>query len=287
MERVVRPGSEGHFAHALYLQGLYLWNRRTGPSLRRAFGFFEQASNRDPAYARPHAAIALAYMALPIYEVVTPDGRTTSGVQLPGARPPQLLMMTGHPAGALREVRMAQLLDPASLVINSIAANIRWLSGDPHNADSTMRLVMAVESTFGLARWVNGKFLRYQGRLEEAIRLDSASLTMVGVRPAWIMHELALCHALHGNRDAARRWLDRMRGMVATLQALSDTGATPRSWNTGTPSAVGRSPAPPTRELALQRTPRSLLRALRCAPGFWLERRSFYEAGFVKEQPLG
>src|SRR6202165_96426 len=34
-------------AHELYLKGRYFWNRRTGPNLQRAVGYFEQAIEKD------------------------------------------------------------------------------------------------------------------------------------------------------------------------------------------------------------------------------------------------
>lgn len=71
--RLVRNETSDPEAHALYLQGLYLWNRRTAASLRRAITFFEQAIARDSSYLRPHAGIALAYVVLPVYEDIPTD----------------------------------------------------------------------------------------------------------------------------------------------------------------------------------------------------------------------
>lgn len=60
-------------AHALYLQGLYLWNRRTPTTLHAAIKLFEQAVQRDPNYARALGGIAMAYVVLPVYDEVAPD----------------------------------------------------------------------------------------------------------------------------------------------------------------------------------------------------------------------
>jgi TolB-like protein len=38
-------------AHQLYLQGRYLWNRRTAENLKKALSYFEQAAEKDPNYA--------------------------------------------------------------------------------------------------------------------------------------------------------------------------------------------------------------------------------------------
>jgi TolB-like protein len=51
-------------AYDLYLQGLYLWNRRDQQSIRSSIAYFHQAIARDPDYALAHAALAEAYMSL-------------------------------------------------------------------------------------------------------------------------------------------------------------------------------------------------------------------------------
>jgi TolB-like protein/tRNA A-37 threonylcarbamoyl transferase component Bud32 len=60
-------------AHALYLQGLSKWDRRSAQTLHQAIRLFEQAADRDPNYARAYAGIAMAYAVLPIYDDVPTD----------------------------------------------------------------------------------------------------------------------------------------------------------------------------------------------------------------------
>ena len=71
--RLVRTETSDPEAHALYLQGLYLWNRRTSATLRQAVSLFEQAAARDPQYARAYAGEAIAYGLFPAYTNVVPD----------------------------------------------------------------------------------------------------------------------------------------------------------------------------------------------------------------------
>ena len=54
-------------AHALFLQGMVLFNRRGAPQLQQAIALFERASARDPAYARAQASLAMALAVLPAY----------------------------------------------------------------------------------------------------------------------------------------------------------------------------------------------------------------------------
>ncbi len=68
---VDRPTADPE-AHQLYLKGRYFWNKRTGPDLRRAVDFFEQAIARDGAYAEAYAALAQTWLLLPPYDNCEP-----------------------------------------------------------------------------------------------------------------------------------------------------------------------------------------------------------------------
>jgi TolB-like protein len=48
-------------AHAFYLKGRYWWHRWNPDALRKAAGFFQQAIERDPAYAAPYSGLADCY----------------------------------------------------------------------------------------------------------------------------------------------------------------------------------------------------------------------------------
>src|SRR5262249_55811979 len=54
-------------AYELYLKGRALWGKRGGDNIRQAIAFYEQAIVRDPNYAPASAALAEAYVILPIY----------------------------------------------------------------------------------------------------------------------------------------------------------------------------------------------------------------------------
>jgi len=44
-----------------YLKGRYFWNKRTGEGLKRAIGYFNQAIEKDPNYARAYTGLADSY----------------------------------------------------------------------------------------------------------------------------------------------------------------------------------------------------------------------------------
>src|SRR5262249_31020503 len=51
-------------AQEAYLKGRYFWSRFTGPWLEKAFAAFQEAAERDPGYALPHAGLADAALIL-------------------------------------------------------------------------------------------------------------------------------------------------------------------------------------------------------------------------------
>ncbi|HLC14549.1 MAG TPA: tetratricopeptide repeat protein [Chthoniobacterales bacterium] len=60
-------------AHQLYLQGRYLWNRRTAQNLKKALNYFEQAAKEDPNYALAYVGIADTCGLFPVYGAGAPQ----------------------------------------------------------------------------------------------------------------------------------------------------------------------------------------------------------------------
>lgn len=71
---IVRTDTRNAEAYQLYLQGLYHWNKRTAPDIRRSAELFQQAIDQDPSYAKAYAWLGFAYLVLPSYtKKLTPD----------------------------------------------------------------------------------------------------------------------------------------------------------------------------------------------------------------------
>jgi serine/threonine-protein kinase len=155
-------------AHSLYLQGMYLWNRRTAPEIRHAIALFDQALARDPNYARARAGIALATCVLPFYE----DGNTDSLLAL--AR-----------AAASHALRVDSTLAEAWTAL-AYASAIEWKYAD---AERDFARAIAVDSTFAPARHWHGLTLVHAGLQDSARRefvraqqLEPASLVIQASR---------------------------------------------------------------------------------------------------------
>jgi len=71
-KRLVKRYTENPEAHQLYLKGRYLWNRRTGETLKRAAEYFQQAIDRDPSYALAWTGLADCYALYGAYEITSP-----------------------------------------------------------------------------------------------------------------------------------------------------------------------------------------------------------------------
>jgi serine/threonine protein kinase/tetratricopeptide (TPR) repeat protein len=71
-KRLAKHYTENPEAHQLYLKGRYLWNRRTGATLQRAAEYFQQAVDKDPAYAPAWAGLADCYAVYSLYDVLPP-----------------------------------------------------------------------------------------------------------------------------------------------------------------------------------------------------------------------
>ncbi len=59
-------------AYQLYLKGRYFWNKRTGDDFKTAINYFQQAIDKDPAFALAYAGLADTYLLLSGWAVASP-----------------------------------------------------------------------------------------------------------------------------------------------------------------------------------------------------------------------
>jgi serine/threonine protein kinase/tetratricopeptide (TPR) repeat protein len=71
--RLARPVAIDPEAYHSYLKGRYHWEKRSEDALKRALHFFQEAIERDPAYAAPYAGIADYYITLGNYNLMDPQ----------------------------------------------------------------------------------------------------------------------------------------------------------------------------------------------------------------------
>ena len=149
-------------AHALFLQGQVLFNRRTARTLQQAIALFERAAARDPAYARAEASLAMALAVLPAY---VQDSTTP--------------IVTRAVAAAERAIAMDSTI-PESYTALGYGYS---LLGELSRAEESFRRAVALDSTvatawgwYGLLANRLGDFGVAHDRIARARRLEPASL---------------------------------------------------------------------------------------------------------------
>ncbi len=149
-------------AHSLYLQGMVLFNRRGARGLQQAIDLFERAAARDPKYARPQAALAMALAVLPAY---------VQGDATP--------LLSRAVAAAERAIAMDSTI-PESYTGLGYAFS---LLGDLSRSEASLRRALALDSTvattwgwYGLLANRLGDYAIAHERVRRAQALEPASL---------------------------------------------------------------------------------------------------------------
>jgi eukaryotic-like serine/threonine-protein kinase len=60
-QQIAKRDTENPEAYRLYLQGRYYWNQRTDEGVKKGLQYFQQAIEKDPAYALAYAGVADSY----------------------------------------------------------------------------------------------------------------------------------------------------------------------------------------------------------------------------------
>lgn len=195
-QRLRRADTQIPEAHAAYLQGLYLWNRRNAPGLRKAITLFEEAVQRDPTYAQAYGGMAMAYTVLPAYDDV---GNA------------DMLNRARDAAGR------ALALDSANVQALTSLAYVEALHYRNRSSESVFRRAIAADSSFGTAHFWYGLLLLQQERNEEAL---AAILRARALEPASLVINTAVTQVLYDMRryDAAEKSGRSVLQLDSTLQ---------------------------------------------------------------------
>ena len=158
----VKQGTSDVAAHDLYLQGRFYWNKRTREGIRKAIGFLEEATRRDPAYALAWNGLADAL---------------TMRVEYDGARRDEVLPRAKEVA------RRALELDPSLGEAHASLGLIANAERDYPSAEAEYRTAIELSPNYALPHMWLGLVLMNDGRLdrareemERALQLDPLSL---------------------------------------------------------------------------------------------------------------
>jgi serine/threonine-protein kinase len=157
----VRNETNDPEAHALFLQGQVLFNRRTSQSLQQAIALLQQAASRDTSYGRAWGMLAMAYSVLPAYKAQHTDSARTMAV-----------------VAAKRAIQIDSTIAEAYTAM----AYVALARGENHASDSLYRRSLSLDSTlattwgwYGLLAMHVGDYPTADRRSARARELEPAS----------------------------------------------------------------------------------------------------------------
>jgi TolB-like protein/DNA-binding winged helix-turn-helix (wHTH) protein len=150
-------------AYDLYLQGRYLWNKRTLDGFLRSVDCFEQAIAKEPGYARAYAGLADSYTLMAAYSFA-----------------PQSELIPKARTAARKALELDPNLAEAHASLAVMARNYDW---DWQTADKEFRLTIALDPNYATGHHWYSEHLALRGRFddsfeefERAHQLDPLSL---------------------------------------------------------------------------------------------------------------
>ncbi|MDZ4862504.1 MAG: protein kinase [Gemmatimonadota bacterium] len=187
----VRTETTDPEAHALFLQGMVLFNRRGARSLKQAITLFEQASARDPKYARAQASLAMALAVLPAYvmdstpEIVARAVAAANRAIAMDSTIPESYAALGYGYSLLGAIPQAEASFQRALALDStVATSWGWYGllagrlGQYREAGERVARAGALEPASLIARVWEAQILQPQRRFAEADSMASVAMGM-------------------------------------------------------------------------------------------------------------
>jgi eukaryotic-like serine/threonine-protein kinase len=177
-ERVARRRTDDVAAYEAYLKGRYFWNMRTTDGLQKALSYFQQAIDRDKAYAPAYAGLADTYAML-------------------GSMPYAVMPASEASSKAKAAARQALALDDSlaeahvSLAFVTYAFDWDWRAGE-----RGFKRAIALDPTYTTAHIWYALYLGQVGRVDEAVAEAQRSwelepLSLIGTYSVGLAHYFA------------------------------------------------------------------------------------------------
>jgi TolB-like protein/DNA-binding winged helix-turn-helix (wHTH) protein/Tfp pilus assembly protein PilF len=139
-----------YHAYDLYLKGQYFLSKRTVTGLQQAVEYFQQATTRDPNYARAYAGLADSYALLTGYTAA-----------------PSIEYMPRARAAALRALQIDDKLPEAHTALALIVQNYDW---DWQTAEKEYRRAIELNPNYATAHHWYAEHLMWRGQFDAALR---------------------------------------------------------------------------------------------------------------------
>ena len=141
-------GTDDLRAYDLYLRGRYFFQKRGEDALRTALALFQQATAKDPSFAKAYTGIADVYAMLPLYA---------------GTRVDSVL-----PLG-LRAIDRAIALDSTLPEAYASRANLLSLGWRWQDAEHDYQRALSIDPNYATAHQWYGEMLLLNGRIDDAV----------------------------------------------------------------------------------------------------------------------
>jgi adenylate cyclase len=202
---LIRGQSADPQAYELYLRGRHLANQRTVPALHLAIGYFEQAIQRDSAYALAYASLAESHLVLNEYE----------GIPLQSVAPKVL-------TAALRSIELdGRLAEPHAVLGYLHLLNWQW----DEAGRSLQRAVELNPASVRAHHW-HSHYLRAMSRYRESLAAVKRAQELDPLSRL-IASNAAITYRLLGDLDSA----EAQARMIVELDPASSWGFEELAWN--------------------------------------------------------
>ena len=170
-QRLAKRYTEDAEAYQFYLKGRYYWNKRSPEGAQKAVSYFQQAIDKDPAYALAYAGLADAYTYLSFFNVVPPRQA------MPSAK-----------AAAMKALEIDQHLAEAHVSLGYISFAYDW---DWTAAGKHFDQALALNPALTRAHNFYPLYLSSRGMPQQALAVAKAALDLDPASPS-VSHYLAV-----------------------------------------------------------------------------------------------
>jgi TolB-like protein/Tfp pilus assembly protein PilF len=181
-QRLAKRYTEDAEAYRCYLKGRYYWNKRSPEGAQKAVNYFQQAIDKDPAYALAYAGLADAYTHFSFFIVAPPRDA------MPRAK-----------AAATKALEIDDHLAEAHVSLGYISFAYDW---DWSAAGKHFGQALALNPTYTKAHNWYPFYLSSRGRSQEALAVAKGALDLDPASPA-VSHNLAVQFYLARKFDQA------------------------------------------------------------------------------------
>ena len=190
-KRLTRRHTEDPEAYRIYLKGRHHWNKWTEDGFYRAIEYFQQAVEKDPAYALAHAGLADSYVLLGWNSYLPPKDAFPKGK-----------------AAALKALQC----DPELGEAHSPMAAVLWLHDWKwHEAEKEFKRSLELNPNYPTANHWHAEYLMTMGRPLDAIAEMKKSQTL---DPLSLIINVAIGWAYYN----ARRYEEALEQLLQTVE---------------------------------------------------------------------